>query len=155
MVMSLKNWLNPSVPESAKGNNGNLQITSAEIAAPQVTAWVAVSAVTTVNGPSIDLGARSGLAERIGILAQWVPTVPGTTPVGVTIEIQWSPDGTNWYVCPTSAQGDNRSSTSTSTGTDRTLISRGQCLARYLRWSITTPAAGLPAGSVYLWRTRI
>lgn len=152
--MTLRNWLNSLIPENAALGRGGVQVVSSPVFGRQNTAWAATSAAGTVSGPTIDLGARNGLAERIGVLAQMLPTA-GQVAINNSIEIQWSDDGVVWYVCPTSAQGDARSSTTTITAADRTMISRGQCLARYMRWSITNPAAGLVAGNVFMWWTRI
>lgn len=112
----------------------------------------AVSAITTFTSAVVTLPS----ARRTGVLAQWVPDVPGTNPAnGVTLEIQWTPDGTNWYVCPTSTQGDNRVSTVTSTGQDKSLISRGQVLVQQFRVVLTTTAAAFPAGKTFIWYSDI
>lgn len=112
----------------------------------------ATSAVTTFTSVVTTLP----FIRRTGVLAQWVPDVPGSLPGnGVALEIQWTPDGTNWYVCPTSTQGDNRVSTVTSTGQDKSLISRGQVLVAQFRVVLTTTAAAFPAGKTFIWYSDI
>lgn len=107
------------------------------------------SAVTTYTSAVVTLPA----ARRTGVLAQWAPDVAGSLPGnGVTLEVQWSPDGgTTWIVAPTSTQGDNRVSTVTSTGQDRSLISRGQVLTGSFRVVLVTTGAAFPAGKTYIF----
>ncbi len=132
-----------------KSVNGYLITTSGPASAPQVTAVTGTDAERF--GATVDLGADS--VARTGVIAQYVnPTT--AVPSGISFEIQWSLDGTNFFPAPSSAQGDERLSTITTSGQDKSIVSRGQVLTRYLRWRLFS-AANIPAGTMYMWYGRL
>ncbi len=133
-----------------KSVNGYLITTSGPASAPQSTAVTGTAAERF--GPIVDLGADS--VARTGVIAQYVNTTGTTVPSGISFEIQWSIDGTNFFPAPSSTQGDERLSTITTSGQDKSIISRGQVLTRYLRWHLFS-AANIPAGTMYMWYGRI
>lgn len=152
MVLAVRSAIT-NTQESARSVNGSLQAVSQDVVRDSTTNTTATSAVTTWTTPTVDLGAAYA-NQRTLVLGQWVQDASTTVPTGITMEVQWSDDGTNWYTAPTSAQGDARSSTITTSGQDRTIITRGQVLARYFRVQMVTTAAALGAGKIVVWHTR-
>lgn len=148
--MNTRDYRNGGVPLDAKSVNGYLITTSGPVAAPQETTLSGTAAERL--GPTIDVGTNNN--ARNGVLAQFV-TIPDTAvPVSISFEIQWSQDGVTWFPAPSSTQGEDRMSTITTTGQDRSMVTRGQVLTRYIRWRIFS-AATLPPGKVFLWYGRI
>lgn len=152
MTVSVRSNITHNI-ESLTGTGGALHAVSQDVIRDSTTNTTATSAVTTWNSPTVDLGAARA-NQRTLVLGQWVQDASTNVPTGITMEVQWSDDGTNWYVAPTSAQGDARSSTITTSGQDRTIITRGQVLARYFRVQMVTTAAALGAGKIVVWHTR-
>lgn len=148
--MTVRDYRNGSLPLDMKSVNGYLITTSGPAADPQVTAVTGTAADRV--GPTIDVGPNNN--ARNGVLAQYVNTTGTVVPASITFEIQWSQDGVNWFPAPSSTQGEDRMSTITTSGNDRSLVTRGQVLTRYIRWHFSG-AATLPDGSVYLWYGRI
>ncbi len=147
--MVARSWRSAETPENMTVAGGALVVTSGTPLGPISTA---VTPAATVNGPTQDLGAVPN--QRIGVLAQWVAPGNPTVPSGITFEIQWSLNGTDWFPAPTSTQGESRMSLITTSGQDKSMVTRGQVLARYWRWSIG--GANLPAGgTVHVWYGRI
>lgn len=129
---------------------GSLCVTSGSPLGPVITP---VTPAATITGPTIDVSPLGN--QRIGTATQWAAPGNPTVPAGITFEMQWSIDGTTWFPAPSSTQGDARMSTITTQGQERSLVTRGQILARYMRWQFTG-ASNLPAGgSVYMWYGRI
>lgn len=148
--MTNRDYRSSDIPLNNKSVNGYLIVTSGPASSPQETSVSGTAAERF--GPTIDVGLNNN--ARHGVLAQFV-TIPETTvPASISFEIQWSQDGTTWFPAPTSAQGDDRMSTITTSGSDRSMVSRGQVLTRYIRWRIFS-AANLPPGKVFLWYGRI
>lgn len=79
---------------------------------------------------------------RIGVVAM-VYDASDTPKTNEEIEVEWAavPEGP-WVPAPTSATGDARQSLVVATGSDRSLISRGQPMNRYFR--VRFKSAGSP-----------
>ncbi len=147
--MPARDWLDSGNHRNLTMAGGSLCVTSGSPVGPVITA---VTPAPTITGPVVELGIGN---QRIGTATQFVAPGNPTVPNGVSFEMQWSTDNVNWYPCPSSAQGDARLSLITTSGQDRSMVTRGQCLARYMRWKITG-GENLPSGgSVYMWYGRI
>lgn len=88
-----------------------------------------------------DIGEYS---HRVGVVAY--KTSATLAQAGSEIDVEWArAPGGPWFPAPSSGTGDTMMALRVASGSDRTLLSRGQPMGRYWRVRVKAAGAGIPS----------